>query len=70
MILSIHRLAGDPENWMPVNKRFLANLRKQLLTWRTIDEEGRERYRAMATAVLEIPSEPGRTPTPGPIAAT
>lgn len=42
--LTLVRLAGDPENWPTVNQRFLANLRKQFLTWRTLDKTERERY--------------------------
>lgn len=38
------RLAGDPENWPNVNRRFLANLRRQFLTWRTLDPESRAKY--------------------------
>ena len=42
--LQLARLAGDPENWPVVNKRFLANLRKQFLTWRTLGPEHRKKY--------------------------
>ncbi len=42
--LELTRLAGDPENWPIVNKRFLANLRKQFLTWRTLGPEHRAKY--------------------------
>jgi hypothetical protein len=42
--LTLSRLAGDPENWPIVNRRFLANLRKQFLTWRTLGPEHREKY--------------------------
>lgn len=42
--LKLNRLAGDPENWPIVNRRFLANLRKQFLTWRTLGAEQRARY--------------------------
>jgi hypothetical protein len=34
--LRLTRLAGDPENWPTVNRRFLASIRKQFLTWRTL----------------------------------
>lgn len=46
--LTLVRLAGDPENWPVVNRRFLANLRKQFLTWRTLDREQRARYQLRA----------------------
>ena len=42
------RLAGDPENWPVVNRRFLANVRRQFLTWRALGSEERERYREVA----------------------
>jgi len=42
--LTLERLAGDPENWPIVNRRFLANVRKQFLTWRTLEREQRQRY--------------------------
>ncbi|AIE85190.1 FtsX-like permease family protein [Fimbriimonas ginsengisoli] len=42
--LTLTRLAGDPENWPIVNQRFLANLRRQFLTWRTLKKEERARY--------------------------
>jgi hypothetical protein len=50
--LRLTRLSGDPENWPTVHRRFLANLRKQFLTWRTLDRERRSRYDA-ATGTLE-----------------
>ncbi|HSI73255.1 MAG TPA: FtsX-like permease family protein [Fimbriimonas sp.] len=46
--LVLTRLAGDPDNWPVVNRRFLANLRKQFLTWRTLDKEKRARYEEAA----------------------
>jgi len=42
--LTLERLAGDPENWPVVNQRFLAGLRRQFLTWRTLKKGDRERY--------------------------
>ncbi|MDR3690561.1 MAG: FtsX-like permease family protein [Fimbriimonas sp.] len=42
--LKLGRIAGDPENWPIVNQRFLANLRKQFLTWRTLGPELRRKY--------------------------
>ena len=43
-LVELERLAGDPENWPIVNRRFLANVRKQFLTWRTLEKEQRQRY--------------------------
>jgi hypothetical protein len=55
--LELVRVAGDPENWPVVNKRFLANIRKQFLTWRTLDREERARFQDSVDA-------------PEPVAAT
>lgn len=51
--LTLHRLAGDPENWPAVNQRFLANLRRQFLTWRTLKKEERARYDAADSPFAE-----------------
>lgn len=40
----IHRVGGDPENWITVNRRFMENIRKQFLTWRTLDAVQRKAY--------------------------
>lgn len=45
--LTLLRLSGDPENWPIVNQRFLASLRSQFLTWRTLDASARAKYEAM-----------------------
>jgi len=50
--LTLTRLAGDPENWPIVNQRFLANLRRQFLTWRTLKKDERKRYEEV------VPIEP------------
>lgn len=42
--LTLTRLAGEAENWVNVNGRFLGSLRKQFLTWRTLSREQREKY--------------------------
>lgn len=46
--LTITRLSGDIANWKRVNRRFLNTLRKQLLIWRTLTQEQRERYLQVA----------------------
>ena len=65
------RLSGDPENWPVVNQRFLANVRRQFLTWRTLGSEARETYRAQAdVASGGPPIEPsGGWPDVGPAPA-
>lgn len=42
--LLLTRLSGDPENWPVVNRRFLASVRRQFLTWRTLGGEERAKY--------------------------
>jgi hypothetical protein len=46
--LQLTRTSGEADNWVTVNGRFLANLRKQFLTWRTLTPEQREKYMASA----------------------
>jgi len=48
LTLELTRTAGEAENWINVNGRFLANLRKQFLTWRTLSAEQRAKYEAAA----------------------
>jgi hypothetical protein len=33
--LTLERLAGEPENWVNLNRRFLVAIRRQFLAWRT-----------------------------------
>jgi hypothetical protein len=40
----IHREAGEHKAWENLNKTFLNALRKQLLAWRSLDEEAIEKY--------------------------
>lgn len=64
--LLLVRLSGDPENWPVVNQRFLANVRRQFLTWRTLGADERETYRAQALAAEEgeaQANEPVGTPS-------
>lgn len=59
--LELRRTSGDPENWPIVNRRFLAAVRRQFLTWRTLDKEQRGRYEAMVRGglpVLELEEDP------------
>lgn len=42
--LVLTRVSGEVDNWVTVNGRFLANLRKQFLTWRTLTADQREKY--------------------------
>ncbi|MBC8064877.1 MAG: FtsX-like permease family protein [Chlorobia bacterium] len=56
--LELTRTAGEAENWVIVNGRFLANLRKQFLTWRTLTSDQREKYSIAAKERFEAPAEP------------
>jgi hypothetical protein len=42
--LRLTRLAGDADNWPIVNQRFLADIRKEFLTWRTLPAASRQKY--------------------------
>ncbi len=53
LTLVLTRLSGEPANWINLNKRFLADLRKQFLTWRTMDSGQREKFNQTKAAVLE-----------------
>ncbi len=52
--LILTRTAGEADNWVTVNGRFLANLRKQFLTWRTLSAEQREKYQIAADERFEL----------------
>ncbi len=42
--VELTRLAGESSMWLRLSKGFLHDLRKQLLVWRSIDDEAREHY--------------------------
>ncbi|MFY9234298.1 MAG: FtsX-like permease family protein [Fimbriimonadaceae bacterium] len=42
--LILTRLSGERDNWMRVNKRFLGSIRKQFLTWRTLEPDQRAAF--------------------------
>ncbi|MFV0422417.1 FtsX-like permease family protein [Oleidesulfovibrio sp.] len=48
----IRREAGERIIWNNLNKRFLNDLRKQLLVWRSLDDSARQAYEAGLEAVL------------------
>lgn len=56
--LELTRTAGEADNWVTVNGRFLANLRKQFLTWRTLTPDQREKYIVAARDRFGDPVEP------------
>jgi hypothetical protein len=48
--VTMERLAGEANAWRRINKEFLLKLRKQLLVWRSLDEEEQARYANMMAA--------------------
>ena len=42
--VTMHRMAGEKTLWQRVNKSFINSLRKQLLVWRSLDEEAHRKY--------------------------
>jgi len=44
----IERLSGPPAAWTRANKLFLEDIRRQFLLWRTLDDEERDQYLAVA----------------------
>lgn len=49
----IHREAGEVKAWENLNKNFLNDLRKQLLVWRSLDEEALDMYAADLRELME-----------------
>jgi len=52
--ISLHRLSGESGIWQRINKSFLYEFRKQLLIWRSIDNET---HRQLALSFQEIIAE-------------
>ncbi|UZP66637.1 M28 family peptidase [Desulfovibrio mangrovi] len=46
------REAGEKMIWRNLNKRFLDGLRKQLLVWRSLDDEARQLYEAELATII------------------
>ncbi|MFC1516398.1 hypothetical protein ACFL7E_06525, partial [Thermodesulfobacteriota bacterium] len=42
--VNLSRKAGEANAWLRINKTFLYDLRRQLLTWRSLDTTALERY--------------------------
>jgi ABC-type lipoprotein release transport system permease subunit len=55
--LTIHRLSGDQSSWYRVNGRFLKDIRKQFLIWRSLGESSRNHYQKDAATQMRR-SEP------------
>jgi hypothetical protein len=49
----IERLSGPPTAWTRANTRFLEDIRRQFLLWRTLDDDERDQYLAAAADAEE-----------------
>lgn len=47
----IERLSGPPAAWTRANRLFLEDIRRQFLLWRTLNDEERDQYLAVAVGV-------------------
>jgi hypothetical protein len=43
--LEMHRLSGEPKNWRRLNMRFLTEMRRQFLFWRSLSQARMNEYR-------------------------
>ncbi|MEN8190507.1 MAG: FtsX-like permease family protein [Thermodesulfobacteriota bacterium] len=50
--LTIERRSGEAQLWHRINTAFLHNLRKQLLIWRSIDDQGHDHYKEQLQQVI------------------
>ena len=57
MCVTMHRRAGEVALWQRVNKSFINSLRKQLLVWRSLDEEGHKLYADLLPEPTSTPME-------------
>jgi hypothetical protein len=51
--ITIDRLSGDLASWKRCNQRFMNQIRKQFLIWRTIPEESQLQYRNDGSVLIE-----------------
>jgi hypothetical protein len=65
--IALRREAGEANAWKRTSKAFLDDLRKQLLVWRSLDEETQSHYRAKLMAAQT--SDAGQGTTGGQAAA-
>ena len=56
----IHRLSGDVNSWQRVNRRFLNDIRKLFLVWKTMPPETKEDYARQGREILELDKEAAR----------
>ena len=43
--LELQRLSGEPKNWRRLNMRFLTEMRRQFLFWRSLSQARMDEYR-------------------------
>ncbi len=55
--ITIDRLSGDVSSWKRCNQRFMNQIRKQFLIWRTINTEAQHQYRDQGRELIEEPSD-------------
>jgi hypothetical protein len=58
--VTMHRRAGEVTLWQRVNRAFLNALRKQLLAWRSLDDEGHRLYAELLPEPKIITAEENR----------
>ncbi len=51
--ITIDRLSGDVSSWKRCNQRFVNQVRKQFLIWRTIPEESKRQYGTEGSELIE-----------------
>jgi hypothetical protein len=52
LVLELERRDGEVKSWLRVNRRFVADIRRQFLIWRTIAPTTRQRYTDYGRRVL------------------
>lgn len=55
--ITLKRHSGEAAMWQRVNTRFLHDLRKQLLIWRSIDDEGHRAYTEILRQAIDPPAQ-------------
>lgn len=57
IVIRLARITGEVNQWKRANKAFVHDLRKQLLVWRSLDEEGKAHFAKRLREVREGDSE-------------
>jgi len=50
--ITLERNSGEMSMWQRINTLFIHDIRKQLLIWRSIDDEGHQQYKEVLQQVL------------------